>query len=138
MQLNQNLTEQLYQEFPSLYRGRNKTMYESGMCWGFQCGDGWFQILYDLSQKLSDYLIQHPAVDFEVTQVKSKLSFLHVGLSFHNTDLRKLIDLACQQAQITCELTGKPGKLYESISNRTPIVLSAEQAVELGWLSISK
>lgn len=138
MQLNQNLTEQLYLEFPSLYRGRHKTMYESGMCWGFQCGDGWFQILYDLSQKLSDYLIQHPAVDFEVTRVKSKLGFLHVGLSFHNADLRKLIDFACQQAQITCELTGKPGKLYEDIPNIAPIVLSVEKAVELGWLSVSK
>ncbi|MEQ1666960.1 MAG: hypothetical protein ABL868_00750 [Sulfuriferula sp.] len=138
MQLNQNLTEQLYLEFPCLYRSRHKTMYESGMCWGFQCGDGWFQILYDLSQKLSDYLIQHPAVDFEVTQVKSKLGFLHVGLSFHNEDLRKLIGLACQQAQITCELTGKPGKLYEDIPNRAPIVLSIEKAVDLGWLSVGK
>lgn len=136
MQLNQNLTEQLYLNFPHLYRSRHKTMYESGMCWGFQCGDGWFQILYDLSQKLSNYLIQHPAVDFEVTQVKSKLGFLHVGLSFHNADLRKLIDLACQQAQITCELTGSQGKLYEDILNCALIVLCDEKAVERGWLCL--
>jgi len=50
--MNQELTKKLYDEFPELYRGRNKPTTETAMCFGFDCNDGWFQIIYDLSADL--------------------------------------------------------------------------------------
>ena len=94
MQLNPALTENLYEAFPQLYRGRHKSMYESSMCWGFECGDGWYQLIYDLSQELSNYFAEHLELNFEVVQVKSKFGILHFHLSGHDAVTDKMIELA--------------------------------------------
>ena len=96
MQLSPSLTEKLYAAFPHLYRGRHKSMYESSMCWGFECGDGWYQVLYDLSQELNDYLEKNPSVDFEVVQVKSKFGVLRFHLDYRDTKTEQMISAACQ------------------------------------------
>lgn len=44
----------LCETYPILYRNRNKSIYESCMAWGFQCGDGWFDLINDLSKVLED------------------------------------------------------------------------------------
>lgn len=112
MQLHPELTENLYAAFPQLYRGRHKSKYESSMCWGFECGDGWYQLLYDLSQELSNYLAEHPELDLEAVQVKSKFGVLHFHLNYHYATTEKMIDLARQRASVTCQLTGKRSQLY--------------------------
>jgi hypothetical protein len=104
--LNPTLTAKLYAAFPKLYRGRHKSMDESSMCWGFQCGDGWYQVLYDLSQELSDYLLEHPEIDFEVTQVKSKFETLRFHISYRDVETERMIERAQQRARTTCEITG--------------------------------
>lgn len=135
MQLSPALTENLYAAFPQLYRGRHKTMYESSMCWGFACGDGWYQLLYDLSQELSNYMAEHPALDFEVVQVKSKFGVLHFHLNYRDAETEKMIELARQRASVTCELTGKPGQLCVGSTPNPVMVLCAEKVAELGFLS---
>jgi len=131
--MNPTLTEKLYAAFPHLYRGRHKSVYESSMCWGFACGDGWYQLIYDLSQELNNYLAEHPAVDFEVTQVKSKFGILHFHLDYRDEATRKMIELARLRASMTCELTGQPGQLYENSTTSPAMVLCAEKAAELGF-----
>lgn len=134
MQLNPDLTEKLYAAFPRLYRGRHKSPSESSMCWGFECGDGWYQLLFDLSLGLSNYLEEHPELDLEATQVKSKFGTLRFYLSSHDLLTEQMIEHACQRASVTCELTGKPGKLYQHPTRRfTVMVLCPEKAVELGF-----
>ena len=132
MQLSSALTENLYSVFPLLYRSRHKSMYESSMCWGFECGDGWYQLLYDLSQELSNYLSEHPALDFEVAQVKSKFGVLHFHLNYRDVETEKMIELARQRASVTCELTGKPGQLCAGSALNPVMVLCAEKVAELG------
>jgi hypothetical protein len=107
MKLNQKLTEQLYHAFPHLYRGRLKSRYESSMCWGFECGDGWYQVIYDLSQSLSDYLEEHPELDFEVMQVKSKLGTFHFHINYRDSTTARMVEQARARASNICEVTGK-------------------------------
>ena len=103
-----DLTEKLYAAFPQLYRGRHKSKYESSMCWGFACGDGWYQVLYELSRELANYQAAHPSLDLEVTQVKSKFGMMHVHLNCRDAAIEKMIELAQQRASATCEFTGNP------------------------------
>ena len=107
MELSPSLTERLYAAFPRLYRGRHKLMYESSMCWGFVCGDGWYKVLYDLSQELNDYLEKNPSVDFEVVQVKSKFGILRFHLDYRDPKTEQMISAACQRASVTCEVSGQ-------------------------------
>jgi len=107
------LTENLYAAFPQLYRGRHKPPSESSMCWGFECGDGWYQVLYDLSQELSKYQTAYPTLNLEVVQVKSKFGILRVHLNYRDAITEKLIELAQQRAGATCEQTGSDRQCCE-------------------------
>lgn len=42
----------LVTRYPMLYGQRNKDMKETCMCWGFECGSGWFDLINELSAGL--------------------------------------------------------------------------------------
>ena len=105
--MNQALTESLFAAFPRLYRGRHKSNVESSMCWGFECGDGWYQILWDLSRELSDYLTESTDIDFEVLQVKSKFGTLRFHLNYRDTVTENMIERAQKRCGVTCESSGR-------------------------------
>jgi hypothetical protein len=43
--MRKELDEQLVKKYPKIFRDRYKSMAETAMCWGFECGDGWYDIL---------------------------------------------------------------------------------------------
>ena len=49
--MNKENDKKLVKAFPLLYGDRNASMQSTAMCWGFP-GDGWFDIIWDLSSKL--------------------------------------------------------------------------------------
>ena len=104
--MNATLTEQLYQDFPVLYRGRTKSPIESSMCYGFVCDDGWYQVIYDLSRELTDYFSSRPELDVEVVQVKSKIGTLRFHLDYRDTFTEEIISRAAIRADLICEITG--------------------------------
>lgn len=50
------LDKKLVKRFPVLYQDRNSPMTQTCMCWGFDCGDGWFEILWQLSLAIEEEL----------------------------------------------------------------------------------
>lgn len=50
--MKEELDKRLVKTFPLLYSDRHGDMQSTCMCWGFSCGDGWFQIIWDLSAKI--------------------------------------------------------------------------------------
>ena len=44
--------QQLVERYPMLYAQRGRSMMETCMCWGFECGDGWYDIIDHLSAEL--------------------------------------------------------------------------------------
>jgi len=50
--MNQENTQKLFQNFPRLYRGDGQEKRNAFMQWGFQCDDGWFRLIYDLSSAI--------------------------------------------------------------------------------------
>ena len=46
-------TNELYEKFPHLYRERTAPLESSKMGWGFQCEDGWYKIIYEMSKKIN-------------------------------------------------------------------------------------
>jgi len=47
--MNQELTQRLVKRFPILYQNYSSPMTHTCMCWGFEHGDGWFEIIWQLS-----------------------------------------------------------------------------------------
>jgi hypothetical protein len=43
--MNQELEEKLYNKYPKLFKERSLPMTQTCMCWGLECGSGWFDII---------------------------------------------------------------------------------------------
>ena len=51
--MRKELDEKLCKDHPKIFANRDGDMKETAMCWGFECGDGWYEIINSLC-----YLIQ--------------------------------------------------------------------------------
>jgi len=54
--MNDELDEYLCKVYPKMMVNRDKPMTETAMCWGFECGDGWFQILNQLMGNIQHHI----------------------------------------------------------------------------------
>jgi len=79
---------------------------------GFECGDGWYKIIWELFERLEPLVAESEAEGpFEVLQVKQKMGGLRVHLSRNNAAIKEAIQVAQERSVITCELCGEPGFL---------------------------
>lgn len=103
--MNKENTEKLFEDFPKLYGQDNDLEYHDGMHWGFECGDGWFDLIYELSEQLSKIS------GAQATQVKEKFGTLRFYMYGHSDKIRAFIDKAEVKSANTCDVCGLPGKL---------------------------
>jgi hypothetical protein len=106
--------EQLCREFPNLYKNRFGSMAETCMCWGFDCDDGWFQLIYDLSKKLEAEILKQPEEGrqcFRASQVKEKFGGLRFYMDSQTDEMSGFIREAEDKSEETCEVCGAPGKI---------------------------
>ena len=54
--MRQELDKLLCERYPKMMVNRNKDMKETCMCWGFECGDGWFNILNQLMSQIQHHI----------------------------------------------------------------------------------
>lgn len=116
--MNVALSKKLLDDFPRLFRHRN----ESSMQRGFECGDGWFDLIYKLAQGieavaheggLNPYGKEWP----QCRQVKEKmgsLRFVVFAVAEHRAVYERIGELrlaALNQSLQICEQCGKPGEL---------------------------
>jgi hypothetical protein len=50
------LDKLLCEKYPKMMVNRNKGMQETAMCWGFDCGDGWYNILNQLMGNIQHHI----------------------------------------------------------------------------------
>lgn len=114
--MNEANTQKLYQEFPRLYRDAHAEMKTTAMCWGFECGDGWFRLIYDLSAAIeaeASKLGLDPDSEAwpKAAQVKEKFGTLRFYLRGHTDSIHELIKQAEEKSEHTCEKCGLSGTL---------------------------
>lgn len=85
------------------------------MYWGLDVGDGWFNILWELSEKIDRLLENHPKRgDFAVNQVKEKFGGLRYYVSCPEDkfeEIQKLISEAEERSFKTCDMCGGEGEI---------------------------
>lgn len=112
------LDAKLVKAFPTLYADRNKPMNQTAMCWGFQCGDGWFKLIWDLSKKLEPMVkkwkcpksLQGSGYECAASTVKEKFGTLRFYMTTSTDEMEAAITEAEKISAKTCEDCGKPGK----------------------------
>lgn len=114
--MNRKNTEHLIITYPYLYAGVTKSPIQSLMCFGFECGNGWFKIIDELSRKITE-ISQH----CEAVQVKEKFGGLRFYIQYRENEseevcekVYKLIDEAEDESFETCEICGTKEKVETS------------------------
>lgn len=114
MYMRKELTQKLFSDYPKLYVDKDKPDHVSLMCYGFECGDGWFNLINELSRSL-EKLIEERNLNLRAFQVKQKFGRLrfyteHENASKDDTaDIYAAIRGAEDMSYKTCEMCGKPG-----------------------------
>lgn len=54
--MREELDKLLCEKYPKIFRDRNAPMSETCMCWGFECGDGWFNIIDALCEMMQEHV----------------------------------------------------------------------------------
>lgn len=112
--MSSELDKKLVKAFPNLYADRNASMKETAMCWGFECGNGWFELIWNLSQALEKLILLLPEEErskYRAWQVKKKYGSLRFYMTYTNAAMSKLINKAEDDSEKICEVCGEPGTL---------------------------
>lgn len=140
--MNRHYDKYLTTKYQPLYVDRRADPRETLMCWGFEINDGWFHIINGLSallcakwmNKQREYLRLstdpdtpaakleqarlHAQAEFDATpkavQVKEKYGTLRFYVDGATDEQYGMIRMAEVMSGRTCEICGKPGKLYTS------------------------
>jgi hypothetical protein len=83
------------------------------MCWGFECGDGWYNLLDELCGTIQTYIDHTKGVEQVVAvQVKEKFGDLRFYYRGGDEYVRDIAEFAENMSSRICEECGSPGKLY--------------------------
>ena len=111
--MDRKLDKKLVKAFPNLYADRCGDMRSTAMCWGFDCSSGWFPLIWDLSKKLEAIISAMPEEKrqyYRASQVKEKYGGLRFYMSGETEEMSRLIRIAEEKSEITCEDCGMPGE----------------------------
>ncbi len=117
--MNKELELKLVEKYPNVLRDYGGDMEKTCMHWGMECGNGWYDLLDGLLQKL-DYLSNHSGVQVVADQIKEKfgtLRFYYSVISKSDLNVDPVVDkiisdvvtAAERQSAYVCENTGKRG-----------------------------
>jgi len=106
------LEEQLIAKYPELFQDKDAPPTESLMCFGCECGDGWFAIIDAACDLISRHVKgQAEYAEFRWVQIKEKYGTLRLYSSGRYDDYTAgVIAMAERASAMTCETCGQPGK----------------------------
>ena len=62
--MNQRLQDKLYEKYPKIFGQKDLDMMQTAMCWGIDCGDGWYNIIDTLCWHIQ-HEVDKPHEDIE-------------------------------------------------------------------------
>lgn len=128
--MKQELDKTLVEKYPRIFRDRNAPMTETAMCWGFEHGDGWYNILNELCYQIQQHIdwnnsqrqillegnpynrkIPDEIRQVVVTQVKEKYGTLRFYYDGGDDRIDGMVRMAEAMSAVTCETCGNAGKM---------------------------
>ena len=113
--MKRELDAQLCEKYPLIFKDRNADMRTTAMCWGLECGDGWYNIIDILCGKLcSEWLSAKSRYDFIKDRVGEKMYGNASGdtITQGEIDLRKqIMDEEASKVPVAVQVKEKFGGL---------------------------
>lgn len=122
--MNPELDKVLCKKYSKIFAQRSSPMTETLMCWGFECGDGWYWLIDNLCHSIQGYVDsrndgvkirnkarskeEEPEAEWEVEAVQVKEKFGELRFYIHGGDdmVHGMIHLAEDMSWNICEVCG--------------------------------
>ena len=122
--MRKELDEALCAKYPDIFCDRNGDLRTTAMCWGFECGDGWYNIIDAICAMIQnrEYNNRRNGVKMPpvvATQVKEKYGTLRFYYDGGDDYIDGVVAMAEYMSEVTCETCGAPGKLRDGGWMRT-------------------
>lgn len=126
--MNSKLGSKLIKNFPKIFP-YIKNSQEPFQLFGFECDDGWYELIYNLCQKIQKECDESKCDQVVAVQVKEKFGTLRFYYDGGNDNIHNLVAEAENKSKTICELTGNTGGLckkgiwYKTLCNESAILL---------------
>jgi hypothetical protein len=111
--MSPDIEQKLLQKYPTIFADHSAPPTVSLMCFGFECGDGWFDLLDTLCAQLSVLPLDKSSDDrigLRAFQVKEKYGTLRFYVDSASDTAFALIEFAEAMSARTCENCGNRGR----------------------------
>ncbi len=113
--MRNDLDEMLCKKYPKIFADRNKPMTETCMCWGFEHGNGWYNIIDQLCGNIQSHIDWkekqgHNVPQVVAEQVKEKFGTLRFYYRGGDDIIDGMVRMAESISSVTCEVCGNAGK----------------------------
>lgn len=136
--MKEKLEKELFEKYPKIFRQKDLPMTQTCMCWGIDCGDGWYKIIDQLcaciqshvdsnvrqaEYKAKDTDAKVNPLDFQIeaVQVKQKFGGLRFYTNGYDDYVRGAISVASCMSYNTCEECGSTNDIKQTTGWITPL-----------------
>lgn len=131
--MNDKLDKQLCEKYPKIFKDRYADMRTTAMCWGFECGDGWYNIVDKLCANIQSH------IDWSRKQRLSDLRYnraLKAALAGDNSRLIKYYSFKGKVTDytLTCVERDIANPLYRMVRESVPQVVAEQVKEKFGGL----
>ena len=103
------LQKELFNKYPKIFKQKDDSMKTTCMCWGIECGDGWYWLIDNLCSQLQWDTDRNGYSQIEAVQVKEKYGGLRFYANVVNEKQMDVISFAEFLSKSICEECGKHG-----------------------------
>jgi len=108
--MNKKLTDSLLKKYPVVFGQHKLPMTDTAMCWGFSCGNGWYDIIDSLAfliQRENEKLKENGEnITIQAVQVKEKYGTLRFYTNYSTDYIDGAISMAEAMSGLICEECG--------------------------------
>jgi len=110
--MRNELENKLVEKFPELFGDRDKPPTETLICFGCECDDGWFDLIYTACSVIQNHMEYAPETPpFRFSQIKEKFGGLRLYHYGGDDFTRAVCTMAEALSYKICEITGDRGQL---------------------------
>jgi hypothetical protein len=112
--MKEELDNKLVDKYPKIFADRHASVKESAMGRGFECNDGWYDLIYDLCGCIQRHIDSNPHLNISqmvATQVKEKFGTLRFYYTGGDIEISGMVRFAEYLSGHICEECGEKGEV---------------------------
>lgn len=120
--MKQELDKALCEKYPLIFADRNGDPTSTAMCWGFECGDGWYNIIDTLCAAIQSH------INWRDEQIEYTTIINNMLTDYHNGNKEPLTNWAGKLISIYLEMG------FREVPEQVPQVVATQVKEKFGGL----